>query len=321
MKLFKRQALGIKVEATQGTPVVPATATDYVKVIDDISIDPVPEVIQRDVRRASLDNITHLVGGRYTKVKFKVEATGSGTRGTKTIAGYAGVDAALEACGFVSVAVGATSITYSPTSVPASGSFFGPGKSVTLEVYKDGHKHIVAGSLGTVKITGGAGEIPMFEFEFQGVYADPTDVAVPTPTFAIPTPPLLMSGTVTVQGLAAILSKLEVDVANKITRRLDAASATSIKGFVITDRDPKGSIQIEAESVATHAFHNRLMVATEASVSFAWGSTSGNIITMTMPNSQYNDVQYQNREDLLDFSIPLQFNQNSGDDWISIVVT
>jgi hypothetical protein len=320
MKLFKRQAIGIKQESTQGTAVVPATATDYI-LVEDVTLTVEKEVLQRDYRRPSLDKLSHVIGERYCKVSFKKELVGSGTRGDATIAGFVGLDAALQACGLTSTPSAATSITYAPTSTAASANFFGPGKSVTIEIYKDGLKHIVNGCLGNPKLMIEEGKFGYWEFEFQGVYTDPTDVAVPTPTIVNVSPPIIFGATVAVQTYAAILSKFEIDFGNKVSKRQDAASATGIKGFVITDRDPKGSVQIEAESVATHNFFNKLMTSAEASTSIVIGATSGNIHTFTMAKSQYNDVQYQNRDNFLDFQIPLQFNQNTGDDWLSYVQT
>jgi hypothetical protein len=320
MKLFKKQAIGIKQESTQGTPVVPSTSTDYI-LVEDVTLTVEKELLIRDYRRASLDKLSHVVGERYCKVSFKKELVGSGTRGDATIAGYVGLDAALQACGVTSVSVASTTITYAPTSSPASANYFGPGKSVTMEIYKDGLKHIVSGCLGNVKLMLEEGKYGFWEFEFQGVYADPTDVAVPTPTIVNVAPPIIFGATVSIQGFSAIITKFELDFGNKVSRRQDAASATGIKGFVITDRDPKGSVQLEAESVATHNFFNKLMTSAEASSSIAIGSVAGNIHTITTPKSQYNDVQYQNRDNFLDFQIPLQFNGNSGDDWLSYVQT
>ena len=320
MKLYKKQAIGIKQETTQGSAVTPSTSTDYL-LVEDVQITIEKELLQRDYRRASLDKLSHVVGERSVKINFKRELAGSGTRGDATIAGYVGLDAALQACGVTSTSVASTTITYAPTSAAASANFYGPGKSVTIEVYKDGHKFIVAGCLGNVKLTLEEGKFGYWEFEFMGVYSAVTDASVPSPTFVNVSPPIIFGATISIQGFAAILSKFEMDFGNKISKRQDAASATGIKGFVITDRDPKGSIQIEAESVASHDFFAKLLASTEASSSIAIGSASGNIHTFTFPKTQYNDVQYQNRDNFLDFQIPLQFNQNTGDDWLSYVHT
>src|SRR5689334_5736611 len=97
MKLTKIQAVGIKQETVQGTAVVPSSATDYI-ITDNVDLNVNPEILTRDFRRASLDNLSHVVGKRWVTVKFKTEFKASGTAGTV----YAPLDAAIQACGFTS---------------------------------------------------------------------------------------------------------------------------------------------------------------------------------------------------------------------------
>lgn len=320
MKLHKKQAIGVKLESTQGSAVVPSTSTDYL-LIDDF--DPITdkELLQRDYRRASLDTLAHVIGKRFCKVSFNVEMKGSGTRGDNTIAGYAGLDALLQACGMTSVAVGSTSITYAVTSAPASANFFSPGKSVTIEGYKDGLKWIISGAVGLAKFSIDSGKFGMWSFEMWGAYADPTDVAVPTPTIVVVQPPIFQSATISIKTFAAVLSKFSFDLGNKISVRDDAASVNSIKGFVITSREPKGSAQVEAESVATQNFYNKMITSDESQTQIIYGATSGNIHSLTFPKTQYNEVKPQKRDDFLDFQLELQINQNTGDDCFTYLQT
>jgi hypothetical protein len=321
MKLIKRQALLAKQEATQGTPVVPSASTDALRVLGNIDITVEKELLVRDFRRASLDKLASVVGTRFFKVKFSTELIGSGTVGDATIPGYKAIDALIQACAFTSTSVASTSITYAPVSSAASGSYYGPGKSVTLECYKDGLKYIVAGALGTCKKRIIAGQFGFLDFEFWGMYSAPTDVSVPTVTITAPVPAVFQSATISVQGFAAILREIEIDVANAVSMRLDAASANAVKGFVITDRDPKGMVKVEGESVAVHDFYGKLISGAEASSSFVLGATAGNIITCTYPKSQYTSVDHEEADNFLLFGIPMKFNGNSGDDWEGWVVT
>jgi hypothetical protein len=316
MKLTKLQAVGVKQETTQGTPVVPVAGTDYL-VTENVDININPELLKRDYRRATLDNLPHLIGKRWVTVKFKTELKGSGTAGTA----YVPLGAALQACAMTETIVAVTSVTYAPTSAAASASYFGPGKSVTLEVYKHGLKHIVSGAVGTYKITAVAGHYPEIEFEFHGVYTAVTDASMPTPTYIAQLPAIWQNSTISVLGSALIINKWEIDMANHITPRDDAASATSIKGFVITDRDPKGSVDPEGESVATHDFFGKLIGSNSAASSLVIGATAGNIITITMPATQYNDVNYADRDGLQVFNTPIAINGSTGDDCLTIAMT
>jgi len=322
MKLNKRQVILIKQETTQGTPVTPSASTDAVPVLGDITCEIVPDFQKRDQRRASLDTQGAVIGGRWWHIHFTTEYKGSGTRGDATIAGYAGLDAALQACAQTSASVASTSITYAPTSSAASANYVGPGKSVTIEVYKDGQKSIAAGCLGTFKISLEAGKFGSIEFDFWGVYAEPTDVSIPTITDAGPTPPVWMGATVTLMTVAAlVIRKFELDLAGTVAIRRDAQAATSVKGMVFTGREPKGTITIEAETVAVFNALNKLVGNTQASTAVSIGATSGNIVTLTMAKFQLTAVKETVEDELLLWALEFQANVNSGDDWLSWVTT
>lgn len=318
MKLTKIQALGIHQEITSQGNTATILTTDYLPV-DNVDVAIEGEVLTRDFRRPSLDSLSHVVGKRSATVKFKTEFKGSGTRGTVT-ATYLPLDVAIQACGYTSTVVGATSITYAPTSNPVSG-FYGPGQSVTIDAYRHGLLHKITGAVGNFRLTNESGNYPMLEFEFKGLYTAVSDQSMPSITSSSVLPVAWASSTVSIQGTSLIVDKWDYSPNNVISIRDDAASANSVKGFVITDRKPGGSYDPEGETVATHDFFGKFISGAEATSSFTVGSASGNTITVTMPKTQYNDVKYADRNGIQVFQIPYVANQSTGDDHISIVVT
>jgi hypothetical protein len=92
-------------------------------------------------------------------------------------------------------------------------------------------------------------------------------------------------------------------------------------GFMISGRDPVGSCDPEMDSIANHPFMANLLAGTEAQSSIVIGATAGNIVTITLPKTQYMDIGYGDRDGILTGELALQFNQNAGDDWISIAMT
>ena len=316
-KLSKKTFIGIKTETTQGTSIDSSFgATDYILAMD-VEIKPVIELNERDYFRTSLDRLAHVVGKKYSTVKFKTEVKGSGTAGTA----YAPLGAALMACGFTETVSASTSVTYTPTSTPASGSYYGPGKSCTITVYKDGIKHICAGSMGTVKFSFEAGKIAFAEFDFQGLYTAASVASNPTTTFLATLPPIISAATMTLNGDSSnhIAGKMEVDVSNSIAQRDDVNSSGGLLGFMITGRSPKGSIDPEAQT--SDDVWDDFILGTSGSSDMVVGATGGNIITFTMPKTQYSDVSYADRSGILVYNANLVFNQNTGDDWITIVFT
>ena len=314
-KLTRKTVLGAKTETTQGTPVA-ITATDFI-LVEEVSLTPSFDLIERNFYRTSLDRIKSISGKRWVELTFKTELKGSGAAGTA----YTPLGALIQACGFTEAISAGVSVTYAPTSAPASGSFFGPGKSCSIEVYMDSDKHIISGCIGSVKLSAEVGKIAMLEFTFKGVYAEPTDAAPGTQTYNTLQPPVVINSTVSVMGTALILNKFEVDVANEVTERLSVAATTGLMGFMITGRKPVGSIDPELDTVSAFNFWNKLSANTEASSSIVITGGAGNIITATLPKTQLTAIPYGDRNGIRTVEAGLQFNQNSGDDWLSLVFT
>ena len=316
MLLSNRQVIGVKTETTQNTPATLA-ATDYF-LAEDVSPDIDVEKLKRDYKRSSLDTLTSGRGKAKATLKIRTELKGGGAAGTA----YAPLDALFLACGMSETVVGSTSVTLAPVSAPASTSFFSLGKSCTIEYYNDGMKYVFAGCVGSAKIIAVAGNIVMVEFTMTGLYPTVTDAGFPgSITYLSQAPSAWVSSTILVQAYAAIVDKWEIDFGCSITPRDDAASANSTKGIVVTAREPVGSISLEGEKIAIHDFFLKMKSGTEASASFTVGGTAGNIITITLPKTQYDKVNLGNKNGLRMFDIPVQYNQNSGDDWISIAFT
>lgn len=318
-QIARRRIIGAKIETTQNTPAAPA-AGDFFWAYD-VQVQPLGEQLERPYVSASLDPYSNLIGKKWMNVKFKADLKGSGTAGTAPPIGPI-----LQACGMTETIVAVTSVTYAPSSVPASSSFFSPGKSCTLTIHEDGGavngpKYVVAGAVGNPKLTLEAGKIPYVEFDMLGIYTAVTDAAIPANTPVAGDPPVMKSATLLLQTYAAIASKLEIDFGNVISERTDLNSANSILGFQITGRKPTGSADPEMVPVATHDFWGKFMSGNLASSSIVAGASAGNICTITMPKTQYGQPSMADRNGISTLQVPLVFSRNSGDDWISIAFT
>lgn len=316
--LAKKMSLSVIVETTQGTPASP-TATDFLLVED---LDPKPidvEMIERNPNRSGLAPVAAIAGKRFASVTFKTELKGSGTAGTA----YTPLGALLQACGMTETPDPGVDVTYAVTDSPASANFFGPGKSVTINAYKDGRKHIISGAIGTVKCSFEAGKIAFLEFDFRGDYAEPTDTAPGTETPLENEPPVVVSTTLAFMGDAdRVASKLDFDFQNEIAERADVESAGGLKGFLITGRNPVGTLDPEIDLLSAFNELNKLTANTQASTSIVLGATAGNIITVTFPKCQIMDVKYGDRNGIVTAEMPLRFNANTtATDFCSILFT
>lgn len=315
MKLVRKTVIGVKTETTQGTPATLA-ATDFM-LAEDVNLKPSVEMLDRNYYRSSLSPLASVAGKRMYDLTFKTELKGSGTAGTA----YAPLDACIVACGFTSTPSAGVSVTYALTSAAASANFYGPGKSATFEVYMDGIKHVVAGALGSMKISCEVNKYAYCEFTFKGLYAAPSDAAAPTQTYLAQKPAVVVSASLSLAGLSAVATKFDIDMGVDVVERPSLSATTGLLGFVISGRKPVGSCDPEMETVAAHPFMANLLASTEASSSIVIGATAGNIVTITCPKTQYTGVGYGDRNGILTGDIPLQFNQSSGDDEVGIVMT
>lgn len=319
----KLQVIGIKTETTQNTPATLAAADFFLAA--DVSYKPVAEFIPRDYKHTSLDKLAHILGQVYVEISFKMELKGSGTAGTA----LAPFSAAMQASKFAETISAGVSVTYAPTSIPASANFFSPSKSCTIELYEGsttsqpGLKKVIAGCVaaGGPKPVIEKNKVTMIEFTMRGLYSAPTTAVRPAVTFNATLPPRVESLVFSTHTFAAIISKLEIDLGCVAAIRDDLNSPNSVKGFSVLDWDPKGSFDPEVVVIATHDFYGKFLNGVEGQISCIVGAQVGNITTITMPKTQYLVPEMGDRSGIRIFQLPFKINQTSGDDCISIVQT
>jgi hypothetical protein len=222
---------------------------------------------------------------------------------------------------FVYTSASQVDVVLLPTSEATSSSYYGPGKSATINAFFDGVKHVIAGVMGTAKISLTTSGLAILEFSGMGIYADPTDASFPSQSYNATLPAKLVSSSFSMQSLAATISKLDFDLGVTVAKRVDSKAATGILGFVVTKRAVKGSFDPELESVATHAFFNKLAQGTQGALTVTLGATAGNIVIITAPKAQYSGMKYGDRNGLRILQGEFRLNESSGNDEISIAFT
>jgi len=89
-------------------------------------------------------------------------------------------------------------------------------------------------------------------------------------------PPLFTSSGTTVGSFSPVFDKIDFDLGNTISRREDANSTNGVKGFIITAREPKLSINPESVLEGSHTIWGDLMETTARTITAVVGSLSGN---------------------------------------------
>ena len=302
-KLTRKQALGVRTESTQGVAVVPSTTSDYILILDaDVKV--VTEQLERDYKRSNLDTLPSVTGKRTAEVTFKTELKSSGS------VFYPPLQALLRACGLTGSLSAGTS-SYTPTS-DASPNMLGPGDSCTMEIYKDGLKHIVGGALGSFKITAEAGKFAEIEFAMKGTYTTVTDASNPTPYLYTAQPPIAQLAQLSIQGYTPVDGKIEVDMGNDVQMLDDVNSANGVYGFMITGRKPVGSFDPMAPTVAVQDFFGALVGNTTGTGSFQLSNQYGTV-QLLFNSVQYTDVAYADKNGLMTFNVPLRYNGTGND--------
>jgi len=305
--LEAKTQLAIKLEDEEGTAETLAAADAILHANGKFTPD--TPMYQRPMRSSSLSPFSSVPGARSATIEFDIELKGSGTAGTAPE--WA---AALLGCGFAEDVSAGVSVAYTPASASIG--------SYTLALYEDGMIHKIWGARGTVKLALKNGEPGMLSFSFKGADFSVADGALLSGvSYDSTKPPAFLSAQLTIDSYAALLSSLEIDMANALGLRSDANKASGYFSTIISSRVPIMTFDPEKVLVATYDFYGKLRSGAEGALSTVVGSTAGNICTITAPKAQYTKIDEADRDGIRSLGIDCQLNRNSGDDELSLVFT
>lgn len=307
--LTRKRVILIEAESSYGTD--PGMATSTVVLVRDLSITPQSsDVVNRDVVRPFLGASEQLLANTRVECTFSVELAGSGTAGAAPRYGDA-----LKACGFSESIVSNTSVTYAPVSSSFS--------SITIHYNVDGVRHIVSGCRGSFSINASVGEIPSIDFTFTGVYATPTDTALPTISYGNQATPLIFkNGNTTnfqLYSFAGALSALTLDIGNSLVYR-ELVGGT--KEVLLTDRAATGSVTMEAPTLAQKDYFSAALIDyTLGNLQVTHGTQAGNIVQFTSSKVDIGDVSYGEMDGVTMLEIPYTLVPSTSGDEMSLIYT
>ena len=287
MPLLTRKAIILaKIETTYGVDPTPVAGTDDV-LVRNLSVTPLDaQFVNRDLVRPYLGNSERLPAAVSARVEFECELAGAGAAGTVPRYG-----ALLRACGFSQTVNAGVSVVYAPVSAAF--------ESVTLYINQDGVLHELNGARGTVRLVLNALGIPVYRFSFTGIYVTVVDAAQGTPTFTGWQKPLpvnrVNTPTFTIHAFAGVMQSLELDLANQVVFR----SLVGFEGVLLTDRQPAGSVSMEATTVAQKDWWTSIRNATTAAMEIIHGTTAGNIVEIDTPNLQIIEPSFADSDGIV----------------------
>jgi hypothetical protein len=300
-----------KKETVYGTDPVPVYSANGI-LTGPVDIEPSYRKLDRLNVKSFLGSRPMLNIGEYVKVSFETELRGSGTAGTAPEIGVL-----FEGCGMAHTNTPATSDVYVPDDDI-------DGSSITLYVQQHDHKYIVTGCRGTWSLDGPAGVYPKVKWEFTGLYADPTDNAIPTnTTYAATVPPIVKAATFSLGSFdtEAIIGNFKLVYGNEIAKRPSVNATTGYLAHYIKER--KVTAQIDPEAVALSVFNPiaSMQANTEYVMGIVFGSAAGNILTIAAPKVTLSSAKYGERENILTWDGGLDVNPDAGEDDVELTWT
>lgn len=263
---------------------------------------------------------TSSVDGFYVGYPIRI-TSGTGSGQTSMITGYTGSSkqaTVLQNWTTPPDATSVYSIDASAAYKPVSAAF----DSVTIYFNVDGVLHKLTGARGTVSLSMKVKDIPVFKFQFTGLYNAVTDTAAPTPTYTAFQTPLTVSNVNTapfsLHGFAAVMSDLQIDVTNQVVHRTLVGGSEQV---LITDREPQGSITIEATTVAAKDWWTSAKNATLGALDVTHGTAGGNKVRIGSSRTQLTKPQYQDMDGIAMLQLGANFvPSTTGNDELLIAV-
>lgn len=119
----------------------------------------------------------------------------------------------------------------------------GPGAasvtSLTISCYIDGKVREIFGAMGNFKITGEAGKVVFFEWEFKGLMEEETTATLPEPTYPTLKPSRFADAAVAWNGSNLCINSMEIDAGNEVVMRECTDTVEAYKSGVVTNQYAK----------------------------------------------------------------------------------
>lgn len=260
---------------------------------------------------SSLPGVTGPYGGRC---RFELDVFGGASM-------PAWASTFLPACGLQ-----LSTATWKPETRPPEASGSG-AETLTIGSYEDGIFKQLHGCMGTLTLRCRPGWPIRAIFEFQGIWTDPSNVALPAPDYPSVMPPRFASSSLVVGSFLPKISEMEIALNNEIAMREDPATVSGYHSAVIGGRRIGGRFDPESSLTGTHAAavynpHADFTAGTQRALSFTIG-TAGNRIALSIPKLQISaPPQTGDRGGTQIDTIEFQANRNAdaGDDELSITI-
>lgn len=316
----RKMVLAMKVETTYGTDIFAGTYTtaDIIPCFD-VAPDARMEEIQNLSMFGDLGRLPSAMGIEQGQIAFSMYLRGFGaaySAGNKPEADRPLRGSTLIGTG--SFTGGAEKWTYQP----------GTPESYTIyAVQENGRTLKLTGALGTVDFSMKAGGVLMARFTFQGKVAGVSDVTYVAGTVAgTPQYPVMKSAAFQLgaANYAPRIASIGIALGNALSAVPSINDASGLAGFFVSDRNPRVSIDPEADTVANFDWYTQMKAGTLADMTFQCGTVQYNRVLFNFNAGGANQVQivgtsWGNRDGLTSSPAQLLATINAGSDDLNLV--
>jgi len=246
------------------------------------------------------------VHSRAVRLSGDVPLCGSGTAGTAPA--WRNL---MRACGMAEVITAATRVEYAPVSAAQ--------ESLSAYWLMDGTRHRALGMRGDFTLNMAAGEEPTLQFNFTGLYVDPTAVALPAATFTAWRDAIIPRATITtctIGGQAYPMRSLRYTQGNQVVLR-DIPGRNDVR---LTDRSPTAEVVIEApDNLSPANFFALAASESETIVACQHGTAAGDTLEVRMNQARLlPGIRYGRDGDVALITLPIMPRPSAGDDEVLI---
>lgn len=299
----------VKLEATYGVDPVPDPATDAILATEVVLTPMEGSDVSRDLETPHLGAQGTIPTEVHSKLSFKVELSPSGTAGTAPAWGPL-----MRACAVAETIVALTSVTYNAIT--------DDHESIALHLVIGKTRYVILGARGNCKIPVGAQAIPYLEFEFTGLFTQPTEVVRVTPDLTAFIKPQVATNantpTFTIDGTSLIMRSCALDLGNAVENRFLIGS----EEVLITDKSEAFETTVEAEALTTFNPFALASAQTAVAVNLVHGTGAGKISTLNLPTAQMQRLQgLENSQKIKEWPLRLVPLPNVGNDQWTLTLT
>jgi hypothetical protein len=308
MTLLKRKrVLAAKIEATPGTAETLLAADASFNVYNLMA----QQEIELETREAQggFGMLNSVVGGYKGRITFSCDFSWDGTATEPSWA-----DTFLPACGWVK-----TGQVFTPrTEAPGANV-----KTITIAIYQDGMRKILAGAAGTFQILCATGKTAVCNFDFQGIWQAPTTVSILAPTYPTAKGLRYASSTTTWAGSALCVSNLTLDSGNTVILKECGSTVSGYDHALITNRVVTVSGDPEADATDSVTRYGQHIAMTEDVLTWSLDGPTNAVAVFNAPKAQIITPTEADRNMIVTDEITWQCNRNGSniDQEISLTFT